>query len=298
LISQQAKFAEAVANKLKDSIERGKKAERKGRPSVEVLTSFFNTLFFASIKTEEGRSIQVRVFYMDPADPDPDNPQVIRSDRWTAFPLKQRIPFNVANLVKLAKAADPWSSGVAVFHDDLGELFVWGLVDQVSAISMAIVQEGPPTYPPPGYFHALVNGPADITVFKQLSFIARMAQDSIIENQNDCLWHGAVSDLIDEWLGPVWNDVSRSVSKAALVGFRPQWRFEAKNLWTTTLSRILINIQRQRHGGAVLFCPAENRADLSIKYELRYSKVPEAIRQCLFSRINAGHSRSKIEWEN
>lgn len=273
--------------------------KRKGvlqLPPSDVLISFFNTLFYASIKTEEGRSIQVRVFYMDPSNPDPDVPMVIRADRWKVFPFKIHFPFTVANLVKFAKAADSWSSGIAVFHNNSGELFVWGLVDQVVSISMAIVQESSATYSPPGLFHALINGPADITVFQQMSFVARMAQDAIIEKQNDCLWEGFVSDLIDRWIAPIWKDVRKTVGEDALSVWEPNWKAQLKHSWTSTLARILINIQRQRHGGAVLFTSAENDDDLSIKYELDYSKVAESIKQSIISSIEVRNVRDILEW--
>jgi hypothetical protein len=221
-------------------------------PSLETLNALFNSLFFASIKTEEGRSIQIRAFYIDPDDPDPDEPTRVRMDRWRVYPLGDRFPINVANIVKFAKAADPWSSGVAIFHDDAGELFAWALVDQVSAISMAVVREAQPTYDAPGLFHCLISGPADISVYRRTSFIARLAQNTLIASQNDCLGSGPVSERINEWFSAIWDDVALTVGKRDLAHQRNYFRFLGKQMWTSTICRILLNIQRQRHGGAIL----------------------------------------------
>jgi hypothetical protein len=263
---------------------------------MDVLTELFDLLFFASIKTEEARPVSVRVFYVDPQDPDPAAPPRIRIDRWRIFRLSQPVPLTVANLVKLAKAADPWASGLAVFHHNGGGLFVWGKVDQVVHISMALVQENSGSYPPPGIFHAMINGAADISVFKQNSFIARLSQDTTIDTQNDCLWEGPISERLVSWIEPLWRGAFKLVRREALTGWRDFWRVEAKELWTQTLSRILINIQRQRHGGAILFCPATEDSELSIKYALDYRRIPEAMLQGLRNRISGSHAREMIDF--
>ena len=264
-------------------------------PSVETLNALFTSLFFASIKTEEGRSIQVRAFYIDPDDPDPDEPRRVRMDRWRVYNLSERFPFNVANIVKFAKAADPWSSGVAVFHDEAGELFAWALVDQISAISMAFVREGPPTYDPPGLFQCLVGGPADISVYRRSSFVARLAQNTLLISQNDCLGSGPVSERIDEWFSAIWEDVALAAGKRDLAHQRNYFRFLGKQMWTSTLCRILLNIQRQRHGGAILFTNS-GAVDLSPKYAVNYPRIGEALREILYATIRSQAAHLELEF--
>jgi hypothetical protein len=289
-------FAAVVLRRLQGIETRAKEhANRTKCPPLAVLTSVFDVLFWASIKTEEGRPIQVRIFYVDPKNPDPDPPPFIRSHRWKTFSLTQRLTFNVNNLVKLAKAADPWTSGLAIFKEGSGELFIWGMVDQVVHLSMALVQEASGYFPPPGAFHAVINGPADVTVAGHDRFIARLAQNETIEELNDCLSEGPISEMILRWVKPVWRDVFNSSPRSALKGLRDDWKSESQSLWAKTLSRILINIKRQRHGGAILFSPSESCEDLSIKYELNYRRVPEAMRVSLFHAISLEHARDKVE---
>lgn len=197
--------------------------------------------------------------------------------------------------MKLAKAADPWSSGLAVFYNDVDGWFIWGMVDQVVHISMAFVGEPSPAYDPPGEFHVLVNNAGDMTVFRKDFFIGRLAQDLLLDEQNDCLWEGPISNRIDEWQKPIWRSVSRHAKDEAVAEDRQNLKFQAKDSWTNTLSRILISIQRQRHGGAILFSETGANEDLSIKYALEYRRISRAMKLALFNGIVLQNVRSEME---
>ncbi len=218
-------------------------------------------------------------------------------DRWRIFPLRTHIPFTVAAVTKMAKAADPWASGLAIFHTSGEGWFIWGMVDQVVHLSMALVQENDGSYTPPGLFHALVNGPADITVFRGGSYIARLVQDAILEEQNYCLLEGAVSNQIDRWIRPLWIDLFRSVGDESLYGWKPWWKQAAKEMWVKTLSRVLINIQRTRHGGALLFTPNAETDSLNPKYKLNYGRIAAAMRSALYGSALLSHARDVMEWQ-
>jgi hypothetical protein len=96
------------------------------RPSEQVLLSLFENLFYASLKTEESDFIKVTITLINAENPDPRPPKRIVKDRWTVIKLKKQIEFNVKNIVKLSKAADPWSSSLAVNFDKKGKLYIWG----------------------------------------------------------------------------------------------------------------------------------------------------------------------------
>ena len=117
-----ADLGQAVANELK-------KRRHQALP-LAVLTELFDTLYFASLKTEEAQSIACYVVYMDPDNPDPKPPERILKDRWSYMPLGERISFSANSLVKISKASDPRTSSFAVYHDENRRLFIWGLVDQ------------------------------------------------------------------------------------------------------------------------------------------------------------------------
>lgn len=85
-MSPWAELAALVLRNLSQNNPRKRSKPHVPTPKLEALDAIFNILFFASLKTEEGRPIQFRVFYIDPDRPDPDSPSVIRRDRWRIFP--------------------------------------------------------------------------------------------------------------------------------------------------------------------------------------------------------------------
>lgn len=245
-------------------------------PRGSVLRKIFSILFHSSLKTEEGRSIQVRVFYLNPAHPDVKDLEKVPEDRWRFYPLTSRIPLTTANLTKFAKAADPWTTGVAIFNDSAG-LYIWGILDQVVHFSTSVVYEGGGTYLQPGVFHALVNGPADITVMVQNGFVVRQAQDVLIKRENDCLSKGPVARIVKEWTERMFLEIVCETDKLGIQRDNVRWKPFMHYGWIETVSRILIHIQRQRHGGAVLITASEALDDISVKYKIDYTRVRDAL---------------------
>lgn len=103
---------------------------KQSPPSEKVLKKLFETLYFASLRTEETQPISCRVAFIDRKRPDPDPPKRMPADRWQFFTLADDLPLNVRNLVKLSSAVDPWGSTLAVDTNSQGKLRIWGLIDQ------------------------------------------------------------------------------------------------------------------------------------------------------------------------
>ena len=102
MTSYPADLAARVYDKLTDQ---GVKC-----PSVETLRGLFEVMYFASLKTEEGKPVQFSVTYSNPQNPDPKPPARIRAYRWKHISLDPRKLFTVRNVSKLARAVDPWTS--------------------------------------------------------------------------------------------------------------------------------------------------------------------------------------------
>lgn len=99
-------------------------------PPLNVLEDLFECLFYASMRTEESDLTKVAVTLIDPVNPDPNPPKTIVSERWSCVSFEKHIQLDIRSLVKLSKAADPSGSSLAVYYDNDGKLFIWGMIDQ------------------------------------------------------------------------------------------------------------------------------------------------------------------------
>lgn len=257
-------------------------------PNVETLLKLFEVLYFASLKTEEGQRIPFSVTYSDPKNPDPNPPKRIRNYRWKHIPLEPNKLLTVRNLSKLAKAIDPWSSSLAVFPNSDGRLYIWGLIDQIVHFNTFLVRESDSGLDTPGLFQAVVRGPADITVYQEYNLTARLNQASIITSEVDVFGYGPINRKVMRDLAKYQTAVAKS-ARLSLRRCRDHWDEEENRLGT--LCRILISIQRYRHGGALLI--SRSTDDLNVKYGLNYNRLPQALRRLAVSQV-----RSNIESGN
>src|SRR5262249_4745417 len=106
------------------------------KPTADEIKTILQTTFFASIAREEGRSLRVRIGFVEPSGP---RRPVQPSWGWWALPFENDRPFQKGELVKLAPAVDSRQSLIGVHRAD-GKLVIWGLLNQGS--SMANLREG------------------------------------------------------------------------------------------------------------------------------------------------------------
>ncbi len=70
------------------------------------------------------------VNYVDPDELATACPSDARPTAGAMVPFERPLPFDVRTLAKLARAADPAVSSLAVYRDKRNKLFIWGMVDQ------------------------------------------------------------------------------------------------------------------------------------------------------------------------
>lgn len=277
---------------LAEVVDRHLRKARIGSPGARTLGRLFEVIYFASLKTEEGKPLQIRIAWVDPGNPDPAAPPRIRPNRWKIFRMAERVPLTVPNLAKLSKAADPWSSCLAAYSDSAGEFFVWGLIDQTVHFNTMLVRETEGSFAPAGLFHVLTTAAADLTVYCGRVFVARLAQDALLQRQTDVFGSGPISDRISgavqRYIGAV---LTSSEIDDAVTPDGPAIGLLADK-WISTLCRILISIQRYRHGGALLI--SDGTAELDIKYRIDYTRLPTALINLGVASINAWEARDRI----
>jgi hypothetical protein len=206
-------------------------------PEASLLAKLFDVVYYTSLKTEEGRPVVARLCLVNPDKPEDSPPPMPRMSRWELVPLADRLPLTVPALVKIAKAADPWTSALAVYFDASREFYIWGLIDQTVHWNRMLVREGT-GYEPPGLVNVVANGVADISVYHNSSFLARLQQDTLVETQNDVFWHGPVARRLAKWTRlfrqRIKERVTPEVYNGGIFG-----DFEFNDLWIGSLRRII-----------------------------------------------------------
>jgi hypothetical protein len=259
-------------------------------PKPGLLAKLLDVVYYTSLKTEEARPVSARLCLVNPDKPEDSPPPMPRLSRWQLVALGNRLPLTVPNLVKIAKAADPWASALAVYFDKSGELYIWGMIDQVVHWNRMLVREGT-GYDPPGLLNVVANGVADISVYHESSFLARLQQDVLVEEQNDVFWQGPVARRLAQWSKvfrqPIKKKVTSRVYNRELLG-----NFTFDDLWIGSLCRILISIQRYRHGGAILI--TDQTADLFPHFRINYDRLPKHLQRLAIEEIRLRETRDAI----
>jgi hypothetical protein len=244
--------------------------------SEDILNKLFESLFFTSLKTEEGQFIKLTITLIDSENPDPSPPLRIVADRWNYIYFDKRIPCDVKNLIKLSKAADPWSSSLAIYYDNNNELYIWGMIDQAVHYQSFLnyeVDEGPEQ---PGLFQTSITGIGSLIVIFDYELIATLKQNILISNYIDVFRLGPVSNILSQNAKTIKAKIKSYLKKDFPDNDPDEWIDYTQHTVNETLSRILLRIQNYQHGGAILITN-NIRVDLDIKYKITYDRLNESI---------------------
>jgi sensor domain DACNV-containing protein len=250
---------------------------KKRAIDIDALTRLFEVAYFASMIREEAELLNCKLIYINPDNPDPNPPRRIVSDRWSCVPLQQRIPLDVRSLVKLSKVATPWASALAVFRDAEGDLFIWGMIDQETHAYNYFNRESGSGAQRPGLIEVTIDDVGGISVYRGLSLVARLRQNALVTEFHDVFWDGPVHTTIQPYIHRFIEEVRAATGTEARWD-RDHWPSSLADYWITSIIRILSNVQRYKHGGALLITtPEETPTDLTIKYGIDYDRLHQAL---------------------
>lgn len=253
-------------------LQRSKIKEEK--PTEAILKELFNTLYYTSLQTEEGQFVKVTVTLLDPESI--HSAEQLRYDQWNFFPFETKLEFNIKNLVKLSKAADPWSSSLSVYYSEDNKLFIYGMIDQTFHYQSYLNYEKDEKPMYPGIIQTMINGIGILNVMVDYHPIATLNQDSLVKLYPNVFEYGPVSEfirkeasyskeLIEKKVGHLLNTDDAAVYNEIIFEYMIQ-----------AISRILLKIKTYDHGGAILI--TKNTADdLIAKYQLKYNRIELAI---------------------
>lgn len=244
-------------------------------PPLNIINKLLECLFYTSMKSEESSLLKVTVTLIDPSNPDPKPPLRIVADRWQYVKFKEPIPYTIDALVKLSKAADPWSSSLAVYYDAKFNLSIWGMIDQSVHYQSFLNYETESGPEQPGLFQSSITGIGTIVVLFDYELIATLKQNKLVTRYTDVLRLGPVSEFMQKNFSfvkkSIFEDLTDEYSSDAF-----EWHDWIEHIFRQTLSRILLRIQNYHHGGALLF--TFNVVDeIDIKYQTDYNRIPLSI---------------------
>ena len=282
-------LANVVFNKFKNL------KNQSNKPSEQILVNLFENLFFASLKTEESNFTKVTVTLINSQNPDPKPPKRQVKHRWSIITFEEQIDFNVQNIVKLSKAADPWSSSLAVDFDKNGKLFIWGLIDQSIHYQNYLHHESETGPEQPGLFQTSITSIGSLLVIIDYELIATLKQNILISKYTDVFKFGIVSDIIKSHSQKLIEDLDDKLKDLDSLD-NQTWKNQVNNLWTQTISRILIRIQNYHHGGSFIISNAENN-NLDIKHRIQYDRLYKALKNKIVYSIE-NSTISDLIYEN
>jgi hypothetical protein len=246
-------------------------------PPRDVLIRLMETLYFASLKTDEGRPPICTVNFFDPYRPVRAGTHDRPSDSWSEVRFEAPVPLDIRNFIRLARAADPSVSSLSVSYDRDGALLISGLVDQELRYSDFIALDAAVAPPRPGIFQATITGVGNVSVYVDYRLIGSLEQDTLVQEYHDVLWFGPVHELLQSqfriFLAECGYPQDRDVGPSDYLPHRTGLQVR----WLNAICRILLSIQKYKHGGGVILHPTGSSAGLNVKYRIRYERLPAAL---------------------
>lgn len=253
-------------------------------PPMVILEELFETLFFASMRTEESDLIKVTVTLIDPENPDPRPPREVVAERWSVIRFNEYMEFTIKNLVKLSKASDPSTTSLAVYYNQEGGLYIWGMIDQAIHYQSFLNYESESGSEQPGLFQVLVNDIGTLDVLFDYELLARLKQNVLIPRYLDVFTIGPVSKILKANAGHLKEELKEFLKSEHPEEDFADWENFADGLWIQTLSRLLLRVQNYHHGGGILITNSED--DIDIKYKIHYDRLKIAVRKYAKESIN------------
>jgi hypothetical protein len=244
-------------------------------PGLKVLEDLFECLFFTSMCKEESDLIKVTVTFIDPANPDPHPPKHLAPERWSCISFDKHLPLRTKSLAKLSKAADPSSASLAVYYNEKGELYIWGMIDQAMHYQNFLNYESDQHSEQPGYFQVSISDIGTLSVLFDYELLATLKQNVLVKRYLDVLTIGPISKILRKNAEVLKTTLQEYINQVHPNESYADWENFLDNLWIQTFSRLLLKIQNYQHGGAILI--ANDSADLDVKYRVHYERLTLAM---------------------
>lgn len=239
-------------------------------PGDEELTRLLTTVYHASLLKEEGRRLEFRVIAYPRRTYEQDNKSLHHPSRFAVFDVPRR--FSVAELRRLAPAAESIRSIICVDLDRKKRWEIWGILDTGSNWWEFIHHESSGGTPPPAHLTLSSGNPGEVTVSTEGEVLLTLRNGAVFEPQTDLFSEGVISDHLE----PVRTRLYKEVLKALKI---KKWsdagsdEYYPKRFYNFCLSRVLTAIRDKGHGGTLLLVPGSlsvNDSRLTGRVAIKY----------------------------
>lgn len=266
-------------------------------PDEAIVIELFECLFYASMQTEEGQLIQCTATFFNPNELERELCDDDTLDHWEFTAFNEPIRLTVKSLVKLSQAADPWSSSLAVYCDEQDNLMIYGLIDQAIHNQSFINHEIDTRPEPVGFFQIAIQGIGILSVTSGYRLLGILRQNTVVTHFLDVWKFGQISLLLKDKAKTFLDNIESFLSKNFDDQEISDYEDLIYNVWRDTLSRILIQIRKYHHGGAILITDFID--ELDVKYPMVYKRLRSSMLRFVktsiaFDIANAKISRSRV----
>ncbi|SDP27622.1 hypothetical protein SAMN05428975_0959 [Mucilaginibacter sp. OK268] len=208
-----------------------------------------------------------------------------RLDAWMLFPFEEVVEFSTKKLAKLAKAADPWSSSLAVYYDQDEKLYVHGMIDQAIHYQSYLNYEREDKPPRPGVIQVMITGIGILSVMLDYHQIAVLNQDNLVTSYASVLTTGPVAEFLKKGasvsLFSGYDTLLKELTEEEVTSLHKiNYRYYAQSL-----CRILLKIKNYAHGGALLITN-DFEIRKNSKHKLFYDRIPVAIEHLVLAQAD------------
>jgi len=265
-------------------------------PELVVLIELFESMYFASLKTEESKPVAFHVVYLNPENPDPKPPKVTVHNRWSCVRLAKPVPLRGANFLKIAVASDPRTSSFAVHQDSEGRLVLWGLIDQGNSYHDYVNFDSDSGPERPGLFQASITGIAHLVAYINYEKVAELKQNSLLRSAIDILQSGPVREALEPGIRSHLEAVQQELPE--FFGGKPwDWQRPVVEDWLSAIRRLLLRIQNIRHGGAFLLTSDQSLQGLSVKHKIVYDRLRSSLERHAVAKAEQFLASDEIQQE-
>lgn len=267
---------------------------KSNKPSKKILDELFSTLYYTSLQTEEGQFIKVTVTLLNNSTVEEFDEKTDRYDKWQFYPFEPEMEFSIKNLVKLSKAADPWSSSLAVYYDENEKLFIYGMIDQSLHYQSFLNYEREEKPEHPGILQIMINGIGILNVMLDYQALATLNQNSLVKIYPNVFKVGPVSEYLKDNSILSQTRIEEIIGEKLSEGDTKSFHEATFKYVVQAISRILLRIKSYHHGGAILITKDFVKG-LKTKYPLKYNRISLSINHMIKSTANSEYFQEEIK---